>query len=396
MIGLTFRSHSVQDKAVTQQEHYLEGELTQLLRTDPVMWQFLQQGSLDGVWYWDLENPENEWMSREFWQLLGIDPATKQHKASEWQGIIDPDDLKVAVENFKKHCDDPSHPYDQIVRYRHADGSTVWVRCRGLAIRDETGKPIRMLGAHNDLTASKVSEEELRTRTREAEHANDELRSFAYSMSHDLKSPTNTLELLLTELQTQHRPDLAEDALELLEMSVETVHRMKKLIEDVLHYTRAIGDHLPKEPVDLNDVLTDVLGNMTADVETSGAKIDVGPLPTVQGDAIQLGVVFQNLIGNALKYQPEGNVPVVEIHETSKEHGKFLAVTVSDNGIGIAPKDQEKIFGMFQRLHLESEYPGTGLGLATCRRIALAHGGDISVESETGKGTAFTVTFPRP
>lgn len=134
--------------------HRLEKELEELLQRDPGIWRFLREGSLDGVWYWDLESPEDEWLSPEFWRLFGVDPATKQHKASEWQDIIFKEDLAVALENFEKHCADPNHPYDQIVRYRHADGGVIWVRCRGVAIRDENGKAIRLLGAHNDLTES--------------------------------------------------------------------------------------------------------------------------------------------------------------------------------------------------------------------------------------------------
>jgi PAS domain S-box-containing protein len=122
----------------------------------------LQSGSLDGIWYWDLENPENEWMSRRFWTLLGHDPEKKKHLASEWQHLIHPKDLQVALKNFERRCEYPNHPYDQVVRYRHKDGSTVWVRCRGIAIRDKTGKPIRMLGAHTNLTQQKAVEERLR------------------------------------------------------------------------------------------------------------------------------------------------------------------------------------------------------------------------------------------
>ncbi|OHD79194.1 MAG: hypothetical protein A2023_04245 [Sulfuricurvum sp. GWF2_44_89] len=144
------------------QSDYLKDELYTRISTDPSIFEFLQSGSLDGLWYWDLENPQNEWMNARFWELLGYDPKEKKHLASEWQELIDPDDLKVALENFHKHCEDPAHPYDQIVRYRHKNGKTIWVRCRGIAIRDAQGKPIRMLGAHNDLTELKELEENLR------------------------------------------------------------------------------------------------------------------------------------------------------------------------------------------------------------------------------------------
>ncbi len=132
--------------------NYLENELYERMRTDNELFGFLLQGSLDGAWYRDIEHPEQEWINNRFWELLGFDPSEKKHLASEWQDLIFPEDLEVAMKNFKLHCADPDHPYDQVVRFRHKDGSTVWVRCRGIAIRDGSGKPIRMLGTDTDLS----------------------------------------------------------------------------------------------------------------------------------------------------------------------------------------------------------------------------------------------------
>jgi PAS domain S-box-containing protein len=140
-------------------DHYLEEELYELIQNDPSIFDFLQSGSLDGIWYWDLENSDQEWMSSRFWEVFGYHPDEKKHLSSEWQEMIDPDDLELTLENFKAHVQDPNHSYDQIVRYKHKDGSTVWVRCRGLVIHDETGNPIRMLGAHTDVTLLKQAEE---------------------------------------------------------------------------------------------------------------------------------------------------------------------------------------------------------------------------------------------
>ncbi len=145
-----------------KEDNYLKKELYELIRTDESIFDFIQESSLDGLWYWDLENTENEWMNPKFWTVLGYNPEEMPHKSSAWQQIINQDDLKVASENFTKHCENPSHPYDQIVRYAHKNGSTVWIRCRGLAIRDENGKPVRMLGAHHEITDIKHSESELR------------------------------------------------------------------------------------------------------------------------------------------------------------------------------------------------------------------------------------------
>jgi PAS domain S-box-containing protein len=145
-------------------DHYLKKELDNLVKSDSDIFSFLEASSLDGIWYWNLEKPEDEYMSPNFWKLFGYDPDEKEHLASEWQDMINPDDLKTATDNFNKHIQDPTHPYDQVVRYRHKDGSTIWVRCRGMAVRDKDGTPTRMLGAHNDYTAVKKAEEQERAK----------------------------------------------------------------------------------------------------------------------------------------------------------------------------------------------------------------------------------------
>jgi len=141
--------------------HYLKKELDSLLMQDTSIFHFLLSGSLDGVGYWDLEAPEHEWMSERFWTLLGYDPSEKNHLAAEWPDLIDPEDLTTTLDNFKRHCENPEQPFDQVVRYKHKNGSTVWARCRGIAIRDDKGKPIRMLGAHTELTREKLAEKQL-------------------------------------------------------------------------------------------------------------------------------------------------------------------------------------------------------------------------------------------
>ncbi len=138
---------------------YLKTELYDLLAKDPNIFDFIQEAALDGLWYWDLEKPENEWMNPKFWQILGYDPKEMPHKAEAWQNIIHPEDLEIATQNFHKHCEDPNIPYDQTVRYTHKDGHTVWVHCRGMAVRTKEGKPIRMLGAHNEITELKKKEQ---------------------------------------------------------------------------------------------------------------------------------------------------------------------------------------------------------------------------------------------
>ena len=143
------------------QEHYLKKELYEKIYKDSTIFDFFEKNSLDGIWYWDLEDSQNEWMSPKFWELLGYKAEEKKHKVSQWQELIFDEDLKKATENFEKHYSDITHPYDQIVRYKHRKGHTIWLRCRGNIIRNQEGKPIRMIGVHNDITEQKNAEEDL-------------------------------------------------------------------------------------------------------------------------------------------------------------------------------------------------------------------------------------------
>ena len=147
------------------QKHYLEIELYEMIQKDTLIFDFLQENSLDGLWYWDMENPQNEWISPKLWEVLGYDSKEKKHLVSEWQELIFPEDLEKATENFNKHYENPNDPYDQIVRYKHKLGHTIWVRCRGSILRDANGKPIRMIGVHNDVSVQKYNEENLIKKT---------------------------------------------------------------------------------------------------------------------------------------------------------------------------------------------------------------------------------------
>lgn len=373
------------------ERHYLERELDELVKDNDI-WQFIRQGSLDGIWYWDLEFPENEWMSPEFWELFGIDPTTKTHDPAEWQDLIHPDDLATATENFHAHCNDPDHPYDQIVRYRHADGSTVWVRCRGLAIRDDSGRAIRMLGAHNDVTALKLAEEKATDASDAALHANEELQAFAYSASHDLKSPANTIRMLLTEARLALKGGDANDARSLLTKAEATNDAMRETVDRLLEYTRVAGSDTILAPVDLDALMADVIAGLRADIAASDAQLAVAPLGHVMGCDWQLRQMFQNLITNAIKFQAPGNVPAIRItgHPCGKDQ---VTIDVADNGIGISVADQKRVFDLFGKLHGASRFPGSGLGLAFCARVAKAHGTEVTVRS-SDEGSVFSIDLP--
>lgn len=150
-------------------KHYLQEELEKRIIEDSKLFEFLEHSALDGLWFWDLENPDIEYMNSDFWELFGYKAKEKKHLVSEWQDMIFKEDLETAIDNFNKHLDDKNHPYDQIVRYKHKNGSTIWVRCRGIALRDKSGNPIRMLGAHNDITEVMRTKEKLEETLKEVE-----------------------------------------------------------------------------------------------------------------------------------------------------------------------------------------------------------------------------------
>lgn len=149
---------NTENEITNNEDNYLKKELYNLIRKDEKIFEFLQNTCFDGMWYWDLENPENEWMNERFWNVLGYKPEEMPNSPSSWQNIINQDDLKIALDNFNKHLENENYPYDQIVRYTHKNGSIIWIRCFGKLIRDEKGKPVRMLGVHIDITEMKRAE----------------------------------------------------------------------------------------------------------------------------------------------------------------------------------------------------------------------------------------------
>ena len=199
--------------------HYLAQELYEQIGKDSRVFEFLQAGSLDGIWYWDLEHPNHEWMSPRFWQTFGHTPDSKQHLAQEWQDMIHPEDLQLAQENFRKHIADANHPYDQVVRYTHKDGSTVWVRCRGLAIRDERGRAIRMLGAHTDITAVKQAEAELKRLSDALQISNHRFRTMVEQSPDGIVVANTQGNIVLVNRQTEQLFGYLRD--ELLDQPVE-------------------------------------------------------------------------------------------------------------------------------------------------------------------------------
>jgi len=235
-------------------------------------------------------------------------------------------------------------------------------------------------------------EQRVRERTAELVRANEELRQFGYAASHDLREPLRTVASYTQLLNRRYQGKFDQEAEEFMAYIVESVHRMDSLLSDLLSYSHQLNvSEQALAAVDTEAVLAGVLMNLDSSIRESGTKITHDPLPEVTSDFVQLGQVFQNLIGNSIKYRSQA-APC--IHISAEEQDDQWLFSFKDNGLGIDPRYHEQIFGIFKRLH-GREYPGTGIGLALVKRIVERQGGRIWVESEVGQGATFKFTVPK-
>ncbi len=248
-----------------------------------------------------------------------------------------------------------------------------------------------ILLAIEDITERRLREEELKKLSEELARSNTELRDFAYVASHDLKKPLQSIEGFAKLLGRRYKGKLDAKADEFIEYIGSSVKRMQELIKDLLEYSQIGAKEKKFKPTDCSGVVEKAVGNLQAAIEESNAVVTYDELSTVMVDTPQMISLFQNLIDNAINFRGE---EAPRIHISAQRKGDEWVFSIQDNGIGIDPKDSEQIFGMFQRLHGSTEYPGTGIGLAICKKIVGQHGGRIWVESEPGKGSTFFFTLP--
>jgi light-regulated signal transduction histidine kinase (bacteriophytochrome) len=263
------------------------------------------------------------------------------------------------------------------------DGVERWITTRGQTFFADR-RPIRFIGGTQEVTERKRVEKQLL-------EANADLEQFAYSVSHDLQEPIRTISIY-SELVTRSYGDTIDGrGQEYLRFIRAGASRLDVLVQDLLAYTQAANLQASVEDTDAMEVLSEALLNLEPKMSENGGKVVAGPLPVVKVHKSHLQQIFQNLIGNALKYHGSAP-PVIEI-TAKRQDGRWL-FAVRDNGIGIDPQYHQNIFGMFKRLHSGQEFSGTGMGLAICQRIVERHNGKIWVESEPGKGSTFYFTLP--
>jgi PAS domain S-box-containing protein len=257
----------------------------------------------------------------------------------------------------------------------------------------ETDEGLLVLSAIVDISERKRSEAALRRTAEELQRSNQELEQFAYVASHDLQEPLRMINGFLKLLESRYNAQLDEKGRTYIEYAVQGSDRMSQLINDLLEYSRVQRKQPRQEPVDLNSAIQRAMANLQASVQESGTILSQDPLPVVQGNPTQLAQLFQNLVGNAIKFRRKGTTPQIAIKCRQQED--HWVISVQDNGIGIPPEHREKVFAIFQRLHGRKEYPGTGIGLAICKKIIEQHGGRIWVDSQQGEGSTFFFTLPK-
>lgn len=226
------------------------------------------------------------------------------------------------------------------------------------------------------------------------EKSNNDLREFAYIASHDLQEPLRKVTAFGDRLKGRFADTLGDQGMDYLERMQGAARRMQTLINGLLTYSRVTTNAVPFAPVDLNNVAKEVLSDLEVRVEELKGSVDVGDLPTIEADPLQMRQLFQNLIGNALKFNKKDEAPVVKVHGQFSKGNDYYQLTIEDNGIGFDGQYADRIFGVFQRLHGRKEYEGTGIGLSVCKKIAERHGGSIEAKSRSGEGAKFIVTLP--
>ena len=246
--------------------------------------------------------------------------------------------------------------------------------------------------AIRDITTRKKAEQELFQKVEELKRSNEELAQFAYIASHDLQEPLRMVASYTQLLARRYKGKLDADADEFIAFAVDGARRMQRLIQDLLTYSRVGTKGNELLATSSEEALEQALLNLHVAISESGAEVTHDPLPEVIADKRQLMQLFQNIVGNAIKYQ-SGSAPKVHVAATRKGSSKWV-FSVKDNGLGIHSQYLDRIFGMFQRLHQRDEFEGTGIGLAICKKIVERHGGTISVESEPGQGSTFTFALP--
>ena len=360
-----------------------------------------------GSWEVDLVNDRLTW-SDEVYRIFGLQPQEFDATYEAFLDAVHPDDRATVDAFYSDSVWERKGAYEiehRVVRKSTGEIRIVHEKCEH--IRDASGRIIGSLGMVHDITERKRMEEELRKsrdeqeikvkeRTAELELRNKELQDFAFVASHDLQEPLRTVQTFGRMLADKCGVSLDETSRDYIRRMEKAAVRMQNLLDALLSYSRVTTKLEPFKKTDLSECVEEALSNLEIAIMKKSARVEVGDLPSVKADRVQMVQLFQNLIGNALKFSREDDSAHVKIYaqEVRDANGAY-EICVEDNGIGFDEKYLDKIFHPFQRLHGRgSDYEGVGMGLAICKKIVERHGGEITARSESGKGSTFMVRFP--
>ncbi|MDB5276677.1 MAG: domain S-box [Ferruginibacter sp.] len=362
--------------------------------------EYATRATSDAIWDCDLANDTVFW-GEGFNTLFGYKMKDPRPGLHSWESCIHPDEQAAVIQTMTDVIDDKEKNYWQgEYRFRKFDGTYANVADYALIIRDKNGKPYRIIGAMQDITKRIQNEimlkelnQQLNKRAAELASSNAELEQFAYIASHDLQEPLRMVTSFLSQIQKKYEAQLDENGRIYIGFAVDGAVRMRKIIQDLLEYSRVGWQKYHFEKVDMNHLLKEVVSIYSNTIEQKKMLVSWNNLPEITGAKIPLQQLLQNLIGNAIKYQHPDTVPEITI--TAAAFDEYWEFAVADNGIGIDPEYFDRIFVIFQRLHNKNEFSGTGIGLAICKKIVNNHNGKLWVKSEQKKGSTFYFTIAR-
>ena len=328
------------------------------------------------------------WYNKQWYEYTGT--TLEEMQGWGWQKVHHPDYVDAVTEEWSTKILNET-PYEDIHPLKGKDGNYRWFMTRITPIKNDQGKLVRWLGTNTDITNLKHYEESLQTTMEELRRSNKELEQFAYITSHDLREPLRMITSFLQLLEKRYKNQLDQDANEFIGFAVDGAKRLDAMTNDLLKYSQITNEKREIISINFEHVLEHALTNLKVQIEESNTIITYDPLPTIKGDEKLKIQLFQNLIGNAIKYRSQ---KTPKIHISATKEGNQYLLSIKDNGIGMSPEHLEKIFTIFKRLHTHEEYEGTGIGLAIVQKIVHQQGGKIWVESELGKGTTFYFTIP--
>lgn len=349
-----------------------------------------QEAAGIGVWDWDMINRTQLW-SPKMCELYGVGLEEKITDEKEME-LIHPEDRAPVSESIQKAIEQREDWHGEF-RIQHPVLGERWIEGFGRPIYDAEGRPVRMTGINMDITARKQAEQAIRTYAADLERSNRDLQDFTFIASHDLQEPLRKIRAFGDLLVSEYRLQLEEKGQDYILRMQDASQRMQAMIDDLLSYSRVTTKAQPFIEVDLNQVAREVISDLEIRIQNSGGRVELGNLPVIQADMVQMRQLLQNLVGNALKFGKPGVPPLVKVWAQLPSRQK-VEVFVNDNGIGFDERYLERIFQPFQRLYGRGVYEGSGIGLAICRKIVERHHGAITAKSVPGQGTCFIITLP--